>query len=110
MKSLIDIMRRALPCPLDANRTSDFGECATYDFNTTTYNGSMRRVRMKTQIFAATMERGLEIQNILDSAIVTMGDDGLTETITGCARNGGGWLNDGDRHVRIAYYDITMRA
>lgn len=110
MNSVISIMKNALPCPVYANRTRDLGECCVYDWNTTSFNGTRRTVRMKTQIFAATAERGLELQDMLDRALVPIGDKHLSNTVTSCERNGGGWLNDGDRHVRIAYYDITLRA
>lgn len=110
MNSVIAKMKDALPCPVYANRTRDLGECCVYDYNTTGWNGSRRVVRMKTHIYAETMERGLELQEMLDRAIVPIGDKRLSRTATACERNGGGWLNDGDRHVRIAYYDITLRA
>lgn len=110
MNSVISIMEAALPCPVYANRTRNLGECCIYDFNTTSWNGSRRVVRMKTYIYAETMERGLELQDMLDRALVPVGDNHLSTTATGCVRNGGGWLNDGDRHIRIAYYDITLRA
>lgn len=110
MKSIIAIMKSALPCPVDANVTEEMGECMVYDFNTIEYTGSRRTARMKTYIFAATMERGLALQELLDRALCPIGEAPLTQTVTSCRRNGGGWLKDGGRHVRIAYYDITMRA
>lgn len=109
MNTVISIMQSALPCPVRANRTRNLGECCVYDFNTTSWNGSRRVVRMKTYIYADTMERGLELQAMLDKALVPIGDNHLSRTVTDCVRNGGGWLNDGDRHIRIAYYDITSR-
>ena len=109
MNSVITIMQSALPCPVRANRTRNLGECCVYDWNTTSFNGTRRTVRMKTYIYADTMERGIELQNLLDRALVPIGDNHLSRTATNCARNGGGWLMDGDRHVRIAYYDITLR-
>lgn len=110
MKTVISIMATALPCPVYANRARGLGECCVFDYNTASWNGSRRTVRMKTQIYAATMERGLELQEMLDGALVKIGDRHLSQTVTECVRNGGGWLNDGDRHIRIAYYDITLRA
>ena len=110
MNSVIEIMKGALPCPVYANRTRDLGECCVYDYSTGAYNGTRRTVRLKTYIYAATMERGLELQEMLDKALVPMGDGHLSQTATACERNGGGWLTDGNRHVRIAYYDITLRA
>ena len=109
MKSVISIMQQALPCPVYANRTHNLGECCVYDFNTNNYNGARRTVRMKTYIYADSMERGLDLERMLDKAIVPIGDNPLSPTATACTRNGGGWLTDGDRHVRIAYYDITLK-
>ncbi len=109
MKTIIKLIRDALPCPLYANRTENMGECCVYDFYITSFNGTRRVARLKTTIFAATMERGVELEDMLDRALVPPGELPLTETVTGCTRNGGGWLTDGDRHIRIAYYDITMR-
>jgi hypothetical protein len=109
MKSLVEIIEKAMPCPVYANETTDRGECMVYDMYTTTFDAAKRNIRMKVNIYAATMERGVELENILDEALVQRGESPLTETVTGCARNGGGWLKDGDRHVRIAYYDIVLR-
>lgn len=110
MNTVIAIMKNALPCPVRANVTRDLKELCVYDFNTNLYTGSRRTVRMKTYIYAATMERGIELQEMLDKALVPMGDKHLSQTVTSCTRNGGGWLKDGDRHVRIAYYDLTLKA
>ena len=110
MNTVISIMQSALPCPVRTNRTRNLGECCVYDWNTTSWNGSRRVVRMKTYIYADTAERGIELQNMLDKALVPLGDRHLSQTVTSCVRNGGGWLMDGDRHIRIAYYDITLRA
>lgn len=110
MQSIIALIQSALPCPVAANRTRNTGECCVYDFYYTSYNGSRREARLKASIFAADMERGLELEGMLDSALVKRGEEPLTATVTSCTRNGGGWLTDGDRHIRIVYYDIVMRA
>lgn len=110
MQSIIDLMAEALPCPLLANRAKYGGECVEYTFNTTYFNGSRREVRMKLHIAAATMARGLELEQLLDQLLVPKGERALTSTVTRCVRNGGGWLVDNDMHIRIAYYDLTIRA
>lgn len=110
MKSFIDKMRAALkPVPLLANHTGYGGECVIYDVNTIAYDKAKRTARVKATIVTDTMERGLELEGKLDEALVTLGDEALTNTVTTCARNGGGWLNDGDRHIRIAYYEVVIR-
>lgn len=110
MQTIIALMRASLPCPVAANRTRSMGECCVYDFYCTSYNGARREARLKASIFAKDMERGLELEGLLDSALVKRTEEPLTATVTSCTRNGGGWLTDGDRHIRIAYYDIVMRA
>ena len=110
MKSIIEIMKSALPCPVYANETDSMKECVTYDFNTSIFNGARKTARMKVHLRSRSMERGLELEGILDAAIVKVGEKPLSQTVTSCERNGGGWLQDGDWHVRIAYYDIIMRA
>ena len=110
MKSIVAKIKSALPCPVYANEADIAGECAVYDFNTTTFNGTKRMTRMKVHLFSQSMERGIELETILDDAIVSIGEKPFSQTVTSCARNGGGWLRDGDRHVRIAYYDIVLRA
>lgn len=109
MKSFLKKMREALPCPLIANRTDYGGECVIYDVNTIRYDGIKRLARVKATIVADTMERGLELEGMLDAALTTLGDCPLTETVTESVRNGGGWLEDGDRHIRIAYYEIIIK-
>lgn len=109
MMSVVNLMTAAMPCPVYASKTRDLGERMVYSINTTTYNGARRNVRMKTYIFAATMERAIELQGILDRAIVPLGDCPLTSTCTSCERNGGGWLEDGDQYMQIAYYDLVLR-
>lgn len=111
MNSFIEIMRKTLsPIPLLANRTAyKGGECVIYDVTTLSYDKLKRSVRVKASIVADTMERALEIENQLDEALVTLGDNPLTDTVLSCTHTGGGWMNDGDRHIRIAYYEATIR-
>lgn len=109
MKSLIAIMRNALSCPLVANEGVNLEEGAAYTFNTTSYNGARRELRMKVSLWAGSMARALELEEALDLALVRKDETPLTETVVSCVRNGGGYLTDGDRHVRIAYYDIVTR-
>lgn len=109
MKSVIEIMKNALDCDLTANRTDNLGECAVYDWYTTGWDGIKRSIMLKVNIFAATMERAVELQDALERALVTFGDRPLTETAITCRQNGGGWLMDGDRHCRIAYFEILIK-
>ncbi len=115
MQSVINLIDAALsaltpPVKLTANRGEYGGECVEYTFNTTYYNGARRETRMKLYIAAATMARGLELETMLDELLVRRSEAALTDTVTSCERNGGGWLIDGDWHIRIAYYDMTIRA
>ena len=114
MDGVIALMDAALsalspPVPLVANEGRHGRECVEYVFNTTYFNGSRREARMKLHIVAATMARGLQIEQMLDALLVTKGEKPLTASVTACERNGGGWLIDGDWHIRIAYYDMTIR-
>ena len=110
MQSALKLMTEALgSCPLVANVTENMGECTTYDVTVTDYDGITRRLTMKVRIFTATMLRGLELETALDRALVVPGDRPLTETVLSCVRNGGGWLNDADRHIRICYYDMLIK-
>lgn len=110
MKSFIAAMRKCIqPIPLIANRTGYSGECVLYDVNTLSYDKAKRTARIKATIVADSMARALEIENKLDSALVTLGDVPLTDTVTASIRSGGGWMQDGDRHIRIAYYEIVIR-
>lgn len=110
MQSVIALMAAGLPCRVRANADDLKDEGVVYAFNTTMYNGSRRDARMKLHIYAATMARGLEIEDMIDRLLVKKGERRLTPTVTSCAHNGGGWLEDGDRHIRIAYYDLVLRA
>lgn len=110
MRSIVDIMDAAVSCPVVANQNDALEECCVYSFETTYYNGARREARLKVSVFSDTMARGIEIEEALDKALVTMDETPLTESCTRCVRNGGGWLADGDRHIRIAYYDLTLRA
>ena len=110
MKSLIKLMRTAIaPIPLDANKTEHLSDVVVYDLTTLSYDKLKRSVRVKASIVADTMEHALEIENQLDEALVTLGDNPLTDTVLSCTHTGGGWMNDGDRHIRIAYYEATIR-
>ncbi len=115
MQSIINLMDEALSAlspavKLVANEGRHGEECVEYTFNTMTFNGSRREARMKLYIVAATMARGLEIEGVLDALLVKKGEKTVTASVTACERNGGGWLIDGDWHIRIAYYDMTIRA
>lgn len=114
MESVVALMAEALEaehCPLYARGADKTGgERVIYNFNTTAWNGSRRDVRMKLHIYAPTMTRGLELETLLDRALVQKGERSLTPTAVSCERNGGGWLEDGDGQIRIAYYDLVLRA
>lgn len=109
MREIIQIMQAALDCELTANRDTNLKECAIYDWYTASWDGIKREIILKVTIFAASMARAMELQEELERALVTVGDRPLTETALSCRQNGGGWLTDGDRHCRIAYFEITMR-
>lgn len=109
MEELVRLIREALgECPLVANVTWDMEECATYDVTTIGYDGIKRTVSLKVRIFTETLLRGLELEDALDRTLVHPDDRRRSETILRCARNGGGWINDGDRHCRIAYYEVLL--
>ena len=109
MQTIVRLMEAALPCKVRANGEAKGEECAVYTFNTTLYTGARREARMKVQIAARTMARGIALEEMLDRALVPVGELPVTGTCTACQRNGGGWLVDGDWHIRIAYYDMIFR-
>lgn len=109
MQSVIEIMKNALDCELSANRSTKLRECAVYDWYTTSWDGIKRGIMLKVTIYAESMNRALELQEQLERALVTFGDRRLTETAISCVENGGGWMTDGERHCRIAYFEITIR-
>ena len=84
MNSFIQRMRACIaPVPLVANRAREGGERVIYDVNTLSYDKIKRNVRVKATIVA--------------------------DTVAASLRSGGGWMTDGDRHIRIAYYEIVIR-
>lgn len=109
MESVIKIMESALDCELTANQGTNLGECAVYDWYTTSWDGVKRGIMLKVSIFAFSMARALQLQMRLERALVTVGDNTLTETALTCRQNGGGWLTDGNRHCRIAYFELTIK-
>lgn len=109
MQGVIEIMQQALDCELTANRGKKLGECAVYDYYSTSWDGIKRGIMLKVSIFADTMQRALELQTALERALVTVGDMPLTENVLSCRQNGGGWLMDGDRHCRISYFELTIK-
>lgn len=110
MKSIVSLMKTALgKVPLYANTAKKAGECVVWTFNTTYCNGARKEARMKLNIAAETMERAIELEDLLDRALVPTDEKPLTPTVTSAVRNGGGWILDGDMHVRTAYYDFVLR-
>ena len=109
MKEILDKIAAAISVPLRANRTDDLDEGVIYEWHTLAFDGVKETVRLKLNIVAATMERTLEILDRVNSAIVPMGDAPLTGSAPVCRLNGGGWLSDGERHVRIAYYELILK-
>ena len=114
MQSVVNLMDAALsalqpPVPLIANEGKHGRECVEYTFNTTYYNGARREARMKLNIVAASMARGLELEKMMDELLARRDETPLTASVTAGERNGGGWLIDGDWHIRIAYYDFVIR-
>lgn len=109
MKEILDRIATAISVPLRANRTDDLGEGVIYEWHTLAFDGVKETVRLKLNIVAATMERTLEILDRVNAAIVPMGDAPLTGSAPVCRLNGGGWLADGERHVRIAYYELILK-
>lgn len=116
MESVVNLMETVLDaagCRLyarGADLPSGDQSRAVYNFNTTFFNGARREARLKVNIWAKTMLSGLTLERILDEALVRPGERALTDTCVSCVRNGGGWLEDGDWHIRIAYYDLILRA
>ena len=108
MKEILDRIATAISVPLRANRTDDLDEGVIYEWHTLAFDGVKETVRLKLNIVAATMERTLEILDRVNAAIVPMGDAPLTGSAPVCRLNGGGWLSDGERHVRIAYYELIL--
>ncbi len=109
MESVVRLMDEHMPCEVVANASELKGEGLVYTFNTTFYNGARREARMKVHIYALNMARGLALEKRLDELLVKRGEQRLTATTVSCVRNGGGWLIDGDWHIRIAYYDFVFR-
>lgn len=113
MRAVVEKLKTALArlnCPLYAGRTDDSGECAVYQIGVSSDNGSRKVVRMQLHIRAESMSRGLELETAADRAIVPLGDRYVTDRAVSAIRNGGGSMSDGDWHIRIAYYDIVLRA
>ena len=112
MQELIDRLEAALAalgCPLYANHTDNLGECAVYKFYTAADNGSRKEISLQLYVRAESMARGLLLEEAADRAVVPLGERPVTSGVTGAARNGGGSMEDGDRHIRIAYYNIVTR-
>lgn len=111
MKELITNLKTMLDCPLYCQRTDDTGECVIYDFHTLTQQDGVQRVRLQITIIAGTMAKALEKEEIIKSAILTFGDEPLSNDILQVALNGGGNLYDDARqmHHHILYFDIIKR-
>ena len=109
MLAMIDRLANALPCPLVAREAQLTGEGAVYNFNTTFFNGARRTARMKLNVYAKTMARAIEIEDAADAAMCTLSETPIATGCTACVRNGGGWYEDGEWQVRVAYYDLTLR-
>ena len=111
MKELIAKLKSVLDCPLYCQRTDDMGECVIYDFHTFAQQDGVQRVRLQTTIIAGTMARTLEREEIIKKAILTFGDEPLSNVILQVALNGGGNIYDDARqmHHHILYFDIIKR-
>lgn len=111
MKQLIDTLKNALDCPLYAMQTDDVGECVIYNFHTLSQRDGIQRIRLQTTIIAHTMMTTLTREEIIKSAILTLGDCPFDNDILQVAANGGGTLYDDARQMqhRIIYFDIIKR-
>lgn len=109
MQTIIDLLDQRLGVPIRARRAELSGEGVVYGTTTTYFNAARREARLKLSIYARTMARAIELEETADALLVRLDESPLTATVTSVVRNGGGNLEDGDWHVRIAYYDIVMR-
>ena len=108
MLSFVAALKTAVNVPLYANQCDDAGTCVVYDLNPLSYDGIKSKWRAKIQIRCNSMAEGLAIQSDISKRLCTVGDNQLTETVLTCRQNGGGWLEDGDKHVRIVYYEFLL--
>lgn len=109
MKEILDKIAAAVSAPLRANSTEDLGRGVIYEWHTVAFDGVKETVRLKLSIVAETMEETLAMLDAVNAAIVPVGDNPLTGRAPVCRLNGGGWLSDGERHVRIAYYELILK-
>ena len=58
---------------------------------------------------SATLKTGLLTYDAASLSRVRSVGTLTTPSVTAGERNGGGWLIDGDWHIRIAYYDFVIR-
>lgn len=106
-----DDLKKLIGANIYANRTEYLGDCIIYNYHTLLYDKIAKHIRFQITIVAESMEKTLQIEDVVDNLILTLGDEQLTNEILQVRHNGGGSLDDIERkkHHRILYYDIIMR-
>lgn len=109
MKEILDRIATAISVPLRANRTDDLGEGVIYEWHTLAFDGVKEDRAAETE-----HRRRHHGANAGDTGQGQRrhrahGDAPLTGSAPVCRLNGGGWLSDGERHVRIAYYELILK-
>lgn len=91
--------------------TTYLGDCIVYDCVPVSDDKIQRRDRLQIVVIAATLSKAIEIEEAVKNALLTFGDNSLTNNILKVQQNGGGSLYDSARkkNHRILYFDIITR-
>lgn len=109
--TFVEKLKNNLPIPMYRESTDDTGECVLYDLHTVEQRDGVQQVRLQITIIVHTIKKADEIEEIIKSNILTIGDEPLSNDILQVALNGGGNLYDDARqmHHHILYFDIIQR-
>lgn len=87
------------------------GEGIGYNFIPLINDGCLQQSQLELKIANANLINCCAIKSIIDSLLITIGDNRLTSNILSCSHNGGGQYKDVDSGLFIlqANYTITER-
>lgn len=73
-----------------------------YNFIPLTNDGIKGQNQFELTIINTELLKCHEIKSTVDKLLITIGDDSLTNSITGCSQNGGGcWYDDGLKMYKL---------
>lgn len=85
------------------------GEGVGYNYIPLMNDGCVAQSQFELKICNKDLLTCYQVKKVIDSLLITIGDNRLTSNVLSCSHNGGGQYKDGDLFILQANYTIIER-